>query len=157
MKKFVMAAVAATALMTIPAMADPAAGVKAGVLTCNVDSGWGFVFGSSKELKCTYAQPNAKPERYVGTISKFGVDIGYSASGIIVWGVFAPTGDVAPGSLGGDYGGATGGAAVIGGVSANVLVGGFNHSMTLQPLSIEGYTGVNVAAGIAVLNLKPQS
>lgn len=135
-----------------PARAEE--GVKAGVLTCNVASGWGFVFGSSKELRCNYDPGNGKVERYTGEIRKFGVDIGYSGSGVIVWGVVAPTSNVAPGALAGDYGGATGSAAVGVGVGANVLFGGFKKSIALQPVSFEGMKGVNVAAGIASMTLK---
>jgi hypothetical protein len=135
------------------AQAQPA-GVKAGVLTCNVDSGWGFIFGSSRDLRCTYAANPGQAERYVGHIAKYGVDIGYLQSGIIVWGVIAPTADLAPGALAGDYGGAAGGASVGVGVDANVLFGGFNRSIALQPVSFEGDKGLNVAAGIAAVSLQ---
>ena len=130
-------------------------GVKAGQLTCNVDSGWGFVFGSSRGLKCTYS--TGKPggaEHYTGHINKFGVDLGYTEAGVIVWIVVAPTNDLAPGALGGNYGGVTAGATIGAGLGANVLVGGSNKSIALQPLSVEGNQGLNVAAGIAAINLK---
>lgn len=130
-------------------------GVKAGVLSCNVEGGWGFVFGSSKSVKCTYDNSHGRIEHYTGDITKYGVDIGYAGAGIIVWTVVAPTTEaMKPGSLAGEYGGATGGAAVGVGAGANVLLGGFNKSMALQPLSIQGMTGVNVAAGIGALTLK---
>ncbi len=133
MKRLIAAVVAGTAWLAAPAMAE-GPGVKIGVLTCNVDSGWGFVFGSSKDLKCTYtAARGAVAELYGGTISKFGIDLGYTAGSVIVWGVFAPAIDVAPGALQGDYAGATVSAAVVGGVGANVLVGRLNNSITLQP------------------------
>jgi hypothetical protein len=151
MRRVIRTLMVASVLSAAPAMAD-GIGVKVGVLTCNVDSGWGFVFGSSKNLQCTYAN-GPEAERYVGSISKFGVDIGYTAGSVIVWGVFAPTVNTAPGALSGEYAGATGSAAVVGGIGGNLLVGGLNRSITLQPLSIEGYTGLNVAAGIAVLSL----
>ena len=128
-------------------------GVKAGVLTCNVSSGWGLVFGSSRDLKCVYSHDHGSLETYVGTIRKFGVDLGYQAGGVIAWTVVAPTSDVGKGSLAGDYGGVSGSAtaAVCGG--ANVLTGGFKDSFALQPVSIEGNTGLNVAAGIAQITL----
>lgn len=148
------ALLAAGAVTGMPAFADEA-GVKAGILTCNESSGWGFVFGSSRTLKCEYSGgPNA--ERYTGSITKFGVDIGYLKSAVIAWVVFAPTATVAQGALAGNYAGVTGSAAVGGGVGANVLVGGSGHHITLQPLSIEGQTGLNVAGGIAALELKAQ-
>ena len=80
-----------------------------------------------------------QPEHYSSTISKFDVDIGYTSGGVLVWTVFAPN----PARLPGDYVGATGG-----GVGANVLVGGSGQSISLQPVSIEGKTGLNVATGI---------
>ncbi len=130
-----------------------AAGVKVGVLTCNVASGWGFVFGSSKEVRCTYAPNKGTPERYSGTIKKFGVDIGYTRGGVMVWGVVAPSSDMKPGALEGDYAGATASATVGVGVGANALIGGLDKSIALQPVSIEGNTGLNVAAGVGALSL----
>jgi hypothetical protein len=131
-------------------------GVKAGTLTCNVSSGWGFVFGSSRDLLCTYSPSPGVGEHYNGTISKFGVDIGYLSSAVMVWVVVAPTSTLAPGALAGDYGGATGSATIGVGLGANVLVGGSGNSIALQPLSIEGNTGLNVAGGIGALTLKHQ-
>ena len=83
-------------------------------------------------------------------------DIGYTKCGVLVWTVLAPTTSPAPGSLNGSYGGATASATVGAGVGANVLVGGSGNSISLQPLSIEGNTGLNVAAGVAALTLTYQ-
>ena len=62
--------------------------------------------------------------------------------------------DVSPGALGGDYGGVTAGGAVGVGANAHALVGGGNN-VTLQPVSVEGLTGLNVAAGVASMTLSP--
>jgi len=145
-------AVGAFALGT-PAPAQQA-GVAVGVLTCNVSSGRGFVFGSSRSLRCTYSPQPGVAEHYAGSIKKFGVDVGYVSSAVIVWGVIAPTSDMAPGALAGTYVGATGSASVGVGVGANVLVGGFNKSVTLQPVSLEGNQGLNVAGGIGAIRLR---
>lgn len=128
-------------------------GVKVGTLTCHVSSGWGFVFGSSKDLHCNFRPNGHRPERYAGSISKFGVDIGYTEGGELIWGVFAPSSDVRAGALEGDYAGATAGATVGVGLGANVLVGGLDKSIALQPVSIEGNSGLNVAAGIGAISL----
>jgi hypothetical protein len=127
-------------------------GVRVGDLTCNVASGWGFVFGSSKDLHCTF-RGNGHHEHYTGSISKFGVDIGYTDGGVLIWGVFAPSSDVREGALQGDYAGATASATVGVGVGANVLIGGLDKSIALQPLSVEGNKGLNVAAGIGSISL----
>lgn len=130
------------------------AGVKVGSLTCNVSSGFGFIFGSSKELKCTFSSDHGAAERYTGTFSKYGLDIGYADSAVLVWGVVAPTSDMRPGALEGDYAGATAGATVGVGLGANVLIGGLDKSIALQPLSVQGNTGLNIAAGVGVISLK---
>jgi hypothetical protein len=126
--------------------------VKVGTLSCNESGGWGFIFGASHAVRCTFAG-QGRVERYDGNIAKYGVDIGYQQSGVLIWTVFAPTGDVSTGALAGEYGGVTAGAAVGVGLGANALVGGSNRSIALQPLSIEGTTGLNVAAGIGSLTL----
>ncbi len=72
---------------------------------------------------------------------------------MLVWGVFAPSSDVRPGALQGDYAGATASATVGVGLGANVLVGGLDKSIALQPLSVEGNRGLNVAAGVGAISL----
>jgi hypothetical protein len=129
------------------------AGVKVGTLTCHEASGWGFVFGSSHQVKCTFSNKDHF-ERYDGSISKFGVDVGYQQSGVLVWEVVAPDEHPHVGALEGHYAGATAGAAVGVGLDANALVGGFDRSIALQPLSIQGMDGLNVAAGIGELSLR---
>ena len=151
--------VAAVALLATVAMTGAPAsaqegGVKAGFLTCNVSSGWGFIFGSSRSVKCDYAATPGTRDHYTGSITKFGVDIGYLSSAVMVWTVVAPTASVAPGGLAGYYAVATGSASVGAGVGANVLVGGSGKHFMLQPVSIEGNTGLNVAAGVAALDLR---
>jgi hypothetical protein len=129
------------------------AAVRAGYLTCHVDAGWGFIFGSSRKLDCAYALQPGYTEYYLGSITKFGADIGYLQSGVILWAVLAPTTNLGQGALAGHYGGATASAALGVGAGANVLVGGFHSSIALQPVSIEGQNGLNVAAGVASMNL----
>jgi hypothetical protein len=147
----VFAAMAWLAAST-PAAAE-SAGVKVGVLTCNVASGWGLVFGSSRDLNCSFAPNPVMIETYEGKIDKFGVDIGYQKHGVMVWAVFAPTEHLAPGSLAGEYAGISAGAAAGVGGSANALVGGSNKTISLSPLSVEGAPGLNIAAGVAAIKL----
>jgi hypothetical protein len=144
---------AAVLAMPTPAQAQA---VKAGVLTCNVAGGFGFIFGSSRAVNCTFAPGGAPPQHYVGSINKFGVDIGYVQGAVMIWAVLAPTTNPGPGSLAGTYVGATGSATVGVGAGINVLVGGSGNSISLQPVSIEGNTGLNVAGGIAEMTLTYQ-
>jgi len=127
--------------------------VKAGIMTCNVASGFGFIFGSSRSVNCTFAPGGVAPQHYVGSINKFGLDIGYVEGAVMAWAVLAPTNNPGPGLLAGTYVGATGSASVGVGVGANVLFGGFGNSISLQPLSIEGSKGFDVAGGIAEMTL----
>ena len=127
--------------------------VRVGVMTCDVDSGFGYVLGSSHDVHCTFLPAAGLPEHYAGSISKFGVDIGYVQNAVIVWTVVAPTVALPPGSLTGTYGGATASVTVGLGVGANVLVGGSNKTVSLQPVSVEGGTGLNVAGGFASMSL----
>ncbi|HEY2526188.1 MAG TPA: DUF992 domain-containing protein [Candidatus Binataceae bacterium] len=151
---------AAALILTISLCALPARAqehkmtVRAGYLTCHVASGWGFVFGSSREVNCAYTRDKNYTEYYHGSITKFGADIGYLSSAVILWAVVAPTTNLGEGALAGHYGGATASVALGVGAGANVLIGGFKKSIALQPISIEGENGLNVAAGIAELNLK---
>src|SRR5215470_5608824 len=122
--------------------------VKAGIMTCNVAGGFGFIFGSSRSVNCTFAPGGVAPQHYVGSINKFGVDIGYVEGAVMAWAVLAPTNNPGPALLAGTYVGATGSASVgVGvGVGANVLFGAFGNSISLQPLSVEGSKGSNSPA-----------
>jgi len=156
---FVGAALACGLILPLQAQAQdqsPAqtgdARVKLGILSCHESSGWGFIFGSSRAVRCTFSS-GEHMERYDGSISKFGLDVGYQQSGVLLWEVLAPTDHYGAGALAGHYGGLTAGATVVVGIGANALIGGSTTSISLQPLSIEGTTGLNVAAGIADLTL----
>mgnify|MGYP003704547965 CR=1 FL=1 len=129
------------------------AGVNVGSLTCKVSGGMGFIFGSTKALDCLFARTDGIAEQYSGTVNKFGVDIGFTKESHIVWLVFAP-GQIAPGALAGGYAGVSAAVAAGLGVGANVLVGGGNKQVALQPLSVEGGVGLNVAAGVTEISLK---
>ncbi len=129
-------------------------GVKAGVLKCQVESGWGFVFGSTRDIQCLYTpEGGSRADRYNSIIKDFGINIGYLESGVMIWLVVAPTNDVGSGALAGRYAGVSAEVAVALGIGAKILVGGFEDSIALQPLSIQGNVGLNIALGIAGLEL----
>lgn len=151
MKKIAIAALVALGLAASPAFAK--SGVKIGVLTCDVAGGVGMIIGSSKAVDCTFEGTVGSRERYRGTIGKFGLDIGVTKQGVMAWAVFAP-GKINRGALAGHYAGASAEASVAIGLGANVLIGGSDKSITLQPLSVQAQTGLNLAAGVASLRLK---
>lgn len=145
------AALLACALLPGTALAQV---VQAGSLTCEVAPGVGLLIGSRKDVTCSFQNPAGELEVYDGTISKLGVDIGFTDLTLIVWDVLAPSGRIVRGALAGSYVGVTAQATVGSGVGANALVGGLRRSITLQPLSISGQEGFNVAAGGAALTLR---
>jgi len=148
-------ATAALSAATVPAKADS---VELGLLECVVEGGSGFIFGSSKDLSCEYTPANdsAAKEAYFGVINKFGVDIGVTGTTVIEWVVLAPTTDYEyqAGSLAGDYRGVSAEATAAAGAGVNVLVGGSDDTISLQPVSVQAQEGVNVAVGIAELQLR---
>ena len=129
-------------------------GVKVGVLRCDVAGGIGLIIASKKDMICSFQPARGRPEQYAGTIRKFGIDVGATQRGTIVWAVFAPQSGGSRGALAGDYVGASAEATVVAGVGANVLVGGLDRSFTLQPVSISGQQGLNLAVGVADLSLR---
>lgn len=146
-----IAIIAAAAAGSAPTLAK--SGVRVGALNCVVEGGVGLILGSKKGMTCTFKSTNGRSERYKGSITRLGVDIGVTGKAYMTWAVFAP-GRLKSGSLAGNYGGAGAEATVGVGLGANVLVGGFKKSIALQPLSVQGQTGLNVAAGVAGLKLR---
>jgi hypothetical protein len=154
-KLVILAAVSASLLAPGTAVAQqPVEYVQAGTLTCDISGGVGFIIGSQKALNCSFVPVvPGPPEFYAGVLSKLGIDIGATAGGVMVWAVYAPTSRAA-GSLAGNYGGASAEATVGAGVGANVLVGGSDRTIQLQPLSVQSQTGFNVAAGVSGIELR---
>jgi Protein of unknown function (DUF992) len=152
MKKLVSVAAIALAATTFAAAAEARSGIKAGVLTCKIDGGVGYILGSAKDVHCKFKGKNGRVEHYAGTMGRLGVDLGITGEGTLAWLVIAP-GKLKAGSLAGNYAGVSAQATVGAGLGANVLVGGFKKSINLQPISVQGQTGLNAAAGLANLSL----
>lgn len=146
--------VSAAALTLVAAGPANAAHVEAGVLNCTVHAGAGLIFGSTKDLDCTFSGTSGGKEHYRGTINKFGLDLGFTSKSKIIWTVFAPSADLPSGALAGNYGGVSAEATVGLGVGANALLGGSNNTVALQPVSVQGQQGLNLAVGISQLQLR---
>jgi hypothetical protein len=146
-----IAAAALAALAASPATAQPAR-IQVGSLNCSLSSGVGLVVGSQRNVACIFHSDNAPDETYAGTMTRIGLDIGATSGGKIVWAVFATTNRYA-GMLDGTYVGPTAEATIAVGLGANVLIGGSNRSVALQPLSVQGQVGIDIGAGIGKLYL----
>lgn len=126
-----------------------------GQLRCSVAGGVGFLITSSRALNCRYEPANgSRPQHYVGTIGRFGLDVGVQGPGRLDWGVVSLGGAIGPGALQGSYAGGTASATVGVGVGANALVGGNGGAVTLQPLSVQTQSGLDLAAGVGTMTLE---
>jgi len=134
---------------------QPMQRVRVGILECRGGASVGFIVGSVTNLGCVLRADGMPEDRYVATIRKVGVDLGITQESALAWGVYAPVARLGPGDLSGDYAGAQGSATLGIGVGGNVLVGGSNNSIALQPLSVQGQVGLSVAAGLESLELRP--
>ena len=148
------AALLGLGLLSAPASAQRPVWEQAGTLNCDVSAGIGLIFGSRREVNCLFTPSYpGPPEQYVGAITRIGLDLGGTAGGQLVWAVHMST-TRRRGVLAGSYVGAAAEASAIIGVGANLLVGGNDRSVALQPLSIQGQVGINIAAGIAEIALQ---
>jgi hypothetical protein len=148
-----IAAAAVAAVLSAPADAQPRR-IQVGTLACSMSSGIGLVVGSQRNVNCLFDPGgNAPKEAYTGTMTRIGLDVGVTGGAQIIWAVFADTNRYV-GMLSGTYAGATAEMTIAAGLGANVLVGGSNRTVALQPLSVQGQVGLNIAAGIGALELR---
>jgi hypothetical protein len=159
MRRFVVLAGTVVTLLVASVAAasaqQPMPRVQVGILECRGGASIGFVVGSVTNLGCVLRVDGAPEDRYIATIRKVGLDLGITQESALAWGVYAPVARLGPGDLAGDYAGAQGSATLGVGVGGNVLIGGSNNTIALQPLSVQGQVGVNIAAGLASLELRP--
>jgi hypothetical protein len=150
-----IASIAMAALVLPIASANALPPVRAGILQCQGGQNVGFVVGSVTNLQCVFQSEGSRPDPYVATVRRFGVDLGFTQQTQFSWAVSAPNSRVGRGELAGNYGGVGANASVGVGGGGNFLVGGPQNSYALQPLSVQGQTGLNVAAGVADIELEP--
>jgi hypothetical protein len=152
-----LAALAFITVLAAPANAQaPANWTQVGMLTCKLNPSIGFIIAGHQTMECRFVQnPPFPPQAYEGALNTIGLDIGFTAGGVLGWAVFAPTVGAAAGALAGEYVGASGDIGLGLGVGANVLIGGSGRTFALQPVSLEGSVAVNVALGVSGLKLRP--
>jgi hypothetical protein len=129
---------------------------RSGELVCDGGRSVGLIIGSNQNLRCVFRSvQTGRRYVYTGRMRRLGLDLGVTSGSRLMWAVLAAnTTRVKRATLAGTYVGAAGDASFGLGAGANVLVGGFNRSIALQPLSIQGQVGVNVAVGVASLTLR---
>lgn len=130
-------------------------GVRIGVLECRGGQNVGMIITSSTTLECFFNGGGRRPEPYLARVTRIGVDLGVTENTTLAWAVHAPTQRVGRGDLAGNYGGVGGNVSFGIGGGGNLLIGGSQNSFALQPLSLQGQTGVNVTGGVVGLDLEP--
>jgi len=154
-KQFVAAtaALVISAVVSTTALANETKNKQVGKLECTVDGGVGLLLGSKKKMACTFTKKDGSTEKYVGRVTKLGIDIGVTKESTILWAVYAPSGENDKGGLAGKYSGVGAEVTVAGGVGANALFSAGNN-FTLQPFSVQGQKGLNIAGGFAQIKLE---
>jgi hypothetical protein len=153
--RFSTLTIAIASLVVSFASASALPPVRAGVLQCRGGQNVGFVVGSVTSLECVFQGQGRRPEAYIATVRRIGVDLGVTEQTRFEWAVNAPTTRLGRGELAGTYGGVGANASVGVGGGGNFLVGGPSNAYALQPISVQGQTGLNVAAGVAGIELEP--
>jgi hypothetical protein len=154
MKTHLLAALAAASMLAAP-QAFAQDNTEVGLLECIVEGDVGLIITSSREVSCVFDGVDGGSEPYFGVINRYGLDIGQTSDAIMQWAVFAPSAaPYLPGSLAGNYVGAS--AEITAGIGggANILVGGSDRTIALQPVSVQAQTGLNVALGVAEFQLR---
>jgi len=142
-------------LLAVPSVAQTS--TKVGALSCDVSAGVGLILFQKQTIRCAFTPSSGSPvDFYTGRIDEFGVALGAVEQGHLIWAVLAPIEGVPRGALAGTYAGVGGEATAGVGLGANVLVGGTGRAFSLQPVSVEGQVGVNVAGGITTVTLVAQ-
>lgn len=155
MKTVFKAGLAAAALLAIGAVpASAQSRVQVGTLSCTLAPNVSFIIGSVRDMSCSFSPRHGRTRSYQGTVRRLGLDIGVSGKSVLAWAVFAPSSSVRPETLRGSYVGASANAAIGAGLGANVLVGGNNNTIALQPLSVEAQTGLNIGLTVSDLTLR---
>ncbi|MBL4768889.1 MAG: DUF992 domain-containing protein [Rhodobacteraceae bacterium] len=149
---FTGAAVAISMLFAQSALAKEG-DVQIGMLECDVKGGVGLILGSKKKMTCTFTKSDGSVENYTGRVTKVGLDIGVTKKSKIVWAVLAPSKTADKGALAGKYHGVGAEVTVVGGLGANILIS-VGNAFTLQPFSIQGQEGLNIAGGLEEIKLK---
>ena len=155
MKRLVLLSIALLAWFAPAAQAHDLRPMRAGVLECEGRRMAGYVVTASARLRCMFRSYGHRPDRYVARVRRYGVDLGVTAHTRMAWVVEAPVNDFGRSELRGRYGGFTANGSAGVGFGGNFLWGGLDRAAALQPISLQGQTGLNIAAGVAEVELLP--
>jgi Protein of unknown function (DUF992) len=140
------------ALIALTTTAEARDRVAVGTLECRSPGTISLILGVN-DYSCVFLSDHGRAYRYAGRVVSLGLQAGITRNEVLIWRVFAPTAAVDQHALRGNYAGGHAAAAVIVGLGANVLVGGSNQTISLQPVSVEAKTGINFALAGAALSI----
>jgi len=151
----------AATLLALPAYTNARAqgGIELGILSCRSVPGTqsNLILHSTVDLKCVFRGVGGE-EAYNGqTGVALGLDLNWRRSETLYFTVLGGTTDTRIGSYGltGNYvGGKASATADFGGGEA-ALFGGGSKNFSLQPVALEGTSGLGVAGGVSYLYLEP--
>jgi hypothetical protein len=152
MRRLFLAAFSLLAFTAIGTSAHARDNVAVGSLECRSPGGFSFIV-AIKDYDCTFYSDWGRAYRYHGRLTSLGLQAGVTRNEVLVWRVYAPTNRIDNKTLRGNYAGAHAGATFIVGLGANVLVGGSNRTISLQPVSVEAKTGFNFALAGSAFSL----
>lgn len=147
--------IALAILVVAMAGAQAQSRTQVGVLECRSPGSVGLIVGSVTNFGCVLRVNGRPDDLYTARITKVGIDLGITGETGLSWAVLAPTNQIRPGDIAGNYAGVDASAAIGVGVGGNAMVGGSNNTFALQPLSVQGQTGLNVAGGVQSMELRP--
>jgi hypothetical protein len=150
--RYLLSAAFAVACVASATSAVAVERAEVGMLECRGASQQ-FIVGSITNMQCLF-RPSAggRPQPYDAQIRRVGLDIGFNQSTVLVWSVLAPN-RPGPGALSGTYVGPSANATIGVGIGANVLWGGSNSTVALQPVSGQGQIGLGVVGGISAMEM----
>ena len=126
--------------------------VAVGTLECRSPGGVSLIV-AYKGYDCRFFSAWGRAYPYSGRLTSLGLQAGVTHDEVLVWRVYAPTSRVDHTALRGNYAGAHAGATFIIGLGANVLVGGSDRTIMLQPISVEAKRGFGFALAGSAFSL----
>lgn len=134
-------------------------GIKMGQMTIKAIPGTGhnLIVRSSVDVEAVFTDEAGNKEYYIGEMGyKLGVDLSIKSHEQLEYLVFSPAKDYKTGSyaLQGKYFGTKVSAQLGVGGGVQVLLGGFDGSISLQPLALDGTKGYGASAGLGYLYLQ---
>ena len=146
---------AALALAALSGSAQAQDRVQSGSLTCDVSAGIGLIIGSQRNVSCTFTPSTPGPDRVLHR-HDLQARPRHRRDHRRRDGVARVRPDQPPGRRArrATTRAPSAEASVVAGIGANALVGGSNRTVALQPFSVQGQVGLNLAAGVAGLDLR---